>query len=36
MMDVLIEINFDDNQEYVLIRFVVNPPKIKRKKWNFH
>ena len=32
MMDMLTEINFDDNQEYVLIRFVVKPPKIKRKK----
>ena len=32
MMDMLTEINFDDNREYVLIRFVVKPPKIKRKK----
>ena len=26
------EVNFPQNQEYVLICFVVNPPKIKGKK----
>ena len=31
MMDTSIKINFAQNQEYVLICFVVNPPKIKRK-----